>query len=129
MDHPKITAIMKKPYDPSEDAVWQWAVTKARRWRIGCEDLIYRLSKQEQLLTQYLTSKDASSPEVGFEQKFFEEMRKLEERARNWHEELGLLKHSFQVDYLRPGVPSRSVLGPREQALAQNGTGRRLGDE
>ncbi|KAL8852594.1 MAG: hypothetical protein Q9221_002590 [Calogaya cf. arnoldii] len=73
--------------------VTKWCLEEVRRWRVGCEDLIYRLSKQEQRLarsemsTVAVGSKGDDSGTV-----FLEEMRKLEGRAREWHEELGRFK-------------------------------------
>lgn len=58
---------------------------------MGCEDLIYRLSKQEQQLARYENSTGAVGSKGDSGRVFFEKMRKVEGMAREWHGQLGRL--------------------------------------
>ena len=67
-------------------------LNEIRTWRIGCEDLIYRLSKQEHVVAKYEVSSAAEGKVEDYGKTFLEEMRKMEGMARERNGQLCKLR-------------------------------------
>ncbi|KAL8755779.1 MAG: hypothetical protein Q9199_003413 [Rusavskia elegans] len=92
LSNPKIQEITNQPDASTIPQLTEWSLEEIRRWRVGCEDLIYRLSKQEQQLARSEMSTGAVGSKGDSKRVFFEEMRKMEGMAREWHGQLDRLR-------------------------------------